>query len=475
MPSINDSVVAMLRSQGFRGTYNDALRKFALEANVNGITPSLNLPNKLINTHPTLVVNPYDGNEVAQYDAIDSNIAIDILSQDPTTSLPYGKVSIPTSDTAWRGFEYLDATDFTMADNDVWMVSVYLPERVTEVEIQLQVTDEATIGSNYRTFTWTNQVLQRGYNLFTCLNVERRTTATEYGNVETNVRGNWTDVGTATSTDSVRSIKVRCRTNVGQGTVTEVNLGSVHTAPAGWAKGAVMWGADDVQSSFIDLAGPIIESYGWDYTVFISSSYTTHSVSGHADLESVKRVRNAGHEIWGHARRHENLVTATAAERDKAIKVANAFFRAHGLETASLFMAYPGGNVDDNVVQVMKDDGMKLGATIRGEEINPFMAGINPYYINRFSIEHPNSWWTDSHLNGCILRGTAAIAYAHGVVEGGAGIDVRPAANRVYTDHLRRWCDLVASHESAGRCVVTTPLKYYQMCGIDPYTAVFAE
>lgn len=432
--------------------------------------------NQLILSQPALRLKPYDKISASLFTASSVSVSLDESRADVTTGLSMARITIPANDTAFHTVDYYNQTPWAMGLNDVWMISVYMPERLPDALVSILISDDTSIvGSNYRIYTFKLNQLQKGYNLLTILHNEIYINTTTYGTVGTTSVGGWANNGTVTETSQVKSIRLRVKQNVASATESIIHFGAVYTAPASWAKGAVMWMADDVASSFMDLAVPIIESYGWKYTLAVTSQYVADPAGVYTTTEAVVAAHNAGNEIWGHCRKHENMDTSTTDEKTRAITVPAAFWRARGINTAARFMAWPFGAFDDEAIALLKQNGYLLALSIRGMAINPFIAGTNPYYLNRFAVEVSNSWQVDSEISGSIKRGQGIITYMHNAISGGTGIDNYPAANSFYLDHLKRWCDLVAAQEDQGKVVVTTPLEYLKMCGVDPYMHNFAE
>lgn len=438
--------------------------------------------NRMIKTMPTLRTQPYRGDDTSGYTAATPSggtIGIDTAITDITTSNAMAKITIPAGNTSHQTIDYFNlATPWSMNPDDVWMFAFYLPERITALQIQVLTSDGATVsGSDYRILTLVgggNQI-HRGYNLFTTLHVEQQIGALQYGIVGTTNGALFTNSGNQTESNQIRSIRVRVKVTAAQETDTIIYLGSIHTAPADWAKAAVMWMADDVPNSFIDLAIPVIESYGWKTTLAQVSGYTMDPNGNFMYRDTVMNMIARGHHIWGHTRWHDNMNLITTTEQERSLRSTADFWKALGVQSAARYMAWPQGQFNDDAIGYAKANGYVLAAQTLGDAINPLAAGVNPYYINRFTIEKSNPWQVDAVLNGCIKRGQGIIAFGHTAVTGGLGIDSYPAQYSFYIDHLKRWCDLVAARESLGKCVVTTPLEYFRMCGIDPEVHQFAE
>jgi peptidoglycan/xylan/chitin deacetylase (PgdA/CDA1 family) len=235
---------------------------------------------------------------------------------------------------------------------------------------------------------------------------------------------------------------------------------------------------DDVPNSIYELAGPVIESYGWKYAVASCSGYAGDPTAGENVYMATKNLMTLlkkGHEVWNHTKTHENMDTATTQAKIRSINVSTAFWGGKGFSNATRFLAWPFGAYDDESITLIKDNGYLMARSIHGDGICPFSAGINPYYINAFAVENANPWRTDTMIEGSIRRGMGMITYAHDAVAGGQGVDSYPAGAKFYMDHFKRWCDRVAGHEANGNVVVTTPIDYYRLCGIDVFSHKFQE
>lgn len=456
---------------GFLGTENEWVKLSS-----DGAYPS----NKLINNYPTVRGRPYLSDDTAGYTAINTaggTIEPDSLRIDPITSCNMAKITIPAGNTSYQSIDFYNLPVWQMDLDDVWMLLAYVPSVNSALSVQILVSNDASIGTNYRNFIWSgNNGMSRGYNLLSALHKETSIGVTAYGTVGTTIRSAaWTNNGTETDSSQSRSVRVRVKLNSAQGADTVIYFGSLLTAPAGWAKGAVVWMADDVPTAWDDLAIPVLESYGWVSTMAAVSAYSSDG-GNYIQKNRLQELRLLGHEILGHTRRHNNMVTSATDEKTRAIKAAAEYWNSVGIPTAAKYMAWPFGAFDDAAITILKDNGYKLALSIVGDAMNPLIAGTNPYYLNRLSIELSNPWQVDSAINGAILRGQGVVTYGHTPVVGGSGSPNNyPGSTSFYIDHLKRWCDIVAAHESAGRCVVTTFSQYFKMCGINPETHNFVE
>lgn len=437
--------------------------------------------NRLINSYPVLRCRPYRADDVTGFTAkseVGGTIVLDTGRTDPFTGGGMAKITIPAGNTSYQTVDYFDLPAWQMEPNDVWMFLIYVPVRVADISIQILVSDGAAVsGTDYRQAGWTvNDRVSKGYNLLTMLHVENAISSVEYGTVGTTIGPEWVNSGTQTEANQSKSIRMRVKVVNPQASDTVVYFGSVLTADAGWSKGAVMWMADDVPNSWADLAIPVIESYGWKTTMAAVSVYSADPAGNYIYRTELEQLRSSGHEIWNHTRFHENMVSITNPEKDRAIKMSQDYWSSFGIPEPTKYITWPFGQHDDYAVNLVKSYGFKMGLATVGDTINPMIIGTNPFYINRFTIEKSNPWQVDSVINGAILKGCGMVTYGHTAITGGAGSpNAYPGAVSFYVDHLKRWCDLVAAHEDAGRCVVTTVSEYFKLCGINPDTHKFLE
>lgn len=440
--------------------------------------------NQFVKVEPTLRFKPYaaDGTQLFTSSALTNGgtAAVDMERIDVTTGLPMAKMTLPNTTTGYQSLNYYEMTPWYMDDEDVWLMSVYLPEPPQATMLfQILVTNQNSIaGTEFRTYQFNANRLQQGYNTLAILNVETAIGSSTYGTVGTNAVSAWTNGGAQTKDSAVVSIRIRGIVTAGAAGDTVMYFGALHTAPAGWCTAAIMWSADDVPISFYNLALPIIEEFGWPVTFNASSGLTGNAQGNYISAAQYRALIRSGHEVWGHTYLHEALTSLTEAEKTTALTVSRDFWNAQGIESAARFLAYPTGVYDAGTITVAKSLGYKLATTVTGQCTGtPWVPGVNPFTLGRNSMETDNSWQADSILNGIILRGQATFTYMHDAYAGGKRSDVNPSADAssFYADHLRRWCELVKSHEEQGRVVCLTGTEYYKQCGINPYTHQFTE
>lgn len=434
--------------------------------------------NKLINVLPTFLRAPYSASDAALYTNATGGAVADTVIADPTTGLAMARITINSGSSSAQLVEYANMSSALWVrpdDNDVYLLSIYSSEQIDDLNVEIITSDQTSvIGGEFRKITMNNRTVPKGYSLLPVLSNEVKIDSNTFGEVGTHYNHEWVDGNSQDKNSVVKTVRVQVKIDPGPASNTSVHIGAIFTAPAGWAKAAVMWYSDDVQSSFLDLAGPVIESYGWNYTVAAVSNYASLTGPSHTNIKELREAVNRGHELHAHTRAHENVPTLDTAGKTRALKSASDYWNANGMQLAGQIMAWPFGQFDDESITIAKSLGLKVGFSTLGDEISPLVPTLNPMNMHRLSVESmTNPWQVDSMINGSILRGSGIVAYMHGIQEGGEGINAHAGATTVYLDHFKRWCELIAKHEADGRCVVTTPSRYFKLCGVDPLTGSF--
>jgi hypothetical protein len=163
------------------------------------------------------------------------------------------------------------------------------------------------------------------------------------------------------------------------------------------------------------------------------------------------------------------------ADKVRAFDESKQYWQAQGISTAAKMGAWPHGHYDAEAIQVAKDFGYKLCRTTTQGTVNPLIPAVNPYTYSGISGETPNSWQTDSLLNGVIKRGESLLIYLHNAVAGGEGIDVFPGPVSFYEAHLRRWCEFLKEKEEKGLVVIDTVSGFFSRVGVNPIENDFLE
>ena len=433
--------------------------------------------NQLVNRQPMQEAMACDRDGATKWSAVvvtgGCTIEGDTERTCPITGLPTAKVTLVAGVTGAQRIDWA-GLNITPDPDDVWMISVWIPYDTPNPDIEFYMYGTATTGTGtWRVMRFMAERFHPGWNILTISHVEKFVGATEYGVVDgTDPLRNIQIGGGMTESTPVQAIRLNIRDVDGLGRVFHV--GGVFRAKRGWATPAVIWMFDDVGATFYERGLPIIEEYGWKATLCVTSGYAAEPRVTYMSLDQVLDAQQRGHEIWGHLRLHENITSTPNPER--ALREAQRYWTSRGIQTAAQCMAWPFGAYNAAGATLAKQLGYKLARGINGQYHSPIAPGVAPYTFGAYNLEKENSWHIDAMINGAIRKGLALFTYGHRTEPGGAGINVRPPdGNSHYTDHLRRWCDIVKAAEQRGECVVPTALEWFRLCGIDPLATTFVE
>lgn len=395
----------------------------------------------------------------------------------PISGLPTVLCTMPAESTGLNRLNWQSLPNVACAESDVWIVSVWLSKIPDYLELYLVPNPTGSWSGAHRYHMWRNEMLRVGWNVLHARHVEHRIGSATYGVVGTSwedgsglPHSEWVDMNGMTANDTVGQIRIGWS---GMGAST-VRVGSVYKAPRSWATGVVCWSADDVPRSFLEHAVPVIESYGWRTTLNVTSTLTAGSAN-HITAAEVAELASRGHEIWGHTATHVNMATADEQTRARELRESSRFFMSRGIESAAKFLAWPYLEQNAAAAAAAKSAGYRLARGYRGRYMSPLTPFVEPYNLPAYSAEVENSWHVDTAINRAAELGLMMMLYMHNAVPGGATSDTYPGAGQFYVDHLRRWCDRVASAESSGRLVVLTATEAARAVGVDPYTATLPE
>ena len=428
--------------------------------------------NQLMNVTPTV---RGVGRNFAAAPGNDSVAYNDVENVDVTLALDCVGANILHDNKDLQEFICPTNQTFSVGEDDVWLVPVYIGVNnySSDSLLTMKVWNKNT-PDKYRTVSMSNLYVKRGWQVLVIKNTEDPIGANEYGRVGTTASYtdlNWESFGGATPNSSINMISLSF--NKYQG--TKINIGTVHTAPPGWCKAAIMFGADDMPKSVYEVMLPVIESYGWKMTGFATASYS--SGNKHVTTPELRDMINRGHSIWGHNLQHFRLKTtkndtdalAYGAEKRRQLREAQNYFLGQGMTEAARCMAFPFNGSDDETRAIMSELGYVAARASRGRAHQSWLPGLGKYDLPSMSMEADNSWAVDTEMNGVIQRGQATIFYGHNAVVGGAGTDTKPTTLKYsfFRDHLIRQCDMIKEQELLGNVVVPTVSEYFKLCGMD--------
>lgn len=431
---------------------------------------SLNNRNSLLKIIPTKVAIPFDHDQIANYTSSlwpSCTLEVDESRVCPASGQPSARLTVVAGETRNNEIRWFNlGTPFEMGDDDVFLIPIFCPQTISSGWVYLRLR-AGPVGNepDFRTIGAPASHMRQGWNVLVLKNTEVVVGTSEYGNTNgtsVSTYNAWTTGGAGLSeSETIRSITLL----IGGVGGVDWGIGGVYRAPKGWCKAAVMWGADDVPLSFYDLAMPILESYGWKVTLNHSVHLFNDPV--YAPIERMVDANKRGHEIWGHTLTHPTMTAVSVSEQARQLEQSRVFWTSRGMASAAKCMAWPANAYNDETLASAVAAGVKVARAAAGVHFQSWIPATGLLCLPSLQVETSNPWHVDAVLNGVCLRGQAVITYMHNTVAGGNGLTSYPAANSHYADHLRRWCDLVASHVAEDRAQVFTMSEYFQAVGID--------
>lgn len=483
------AVIDVIRTDQYSGqggsyTYNEGTGTRTPIIIPPGVTiPYAKSKNKLIRINPVRVGIPYNrDNSAGTSNTVVRDltvIAFDGQKVSPVDGLSTVKFTIPANVSSYQELHWDGLSQsFSMEDDAVWIIPFYA-SRVGTIgtNVQLMISNTSAIaGVEYRMYSIPSSMIIEGWNILTIKHHEVHVAAAGYGVVGTTTFGAWQHPGSVTKDSTIQSVRLRIRNTTPDASAFDCWVGGVYRAPAGWCKSAIVIGFDDVPQTILDDIIPLVESYGWRATLNVTSQYAADPQGAYIHIDEIRDLESRGHEIWGHTRRHENMVTSADSDKDRALRAARDFWLSRGMPVPAKCAAWPFGQYDDTAITKAKNEGYRLfrSGGVDGW-LNSWIPATNQYRVRSFNAETNNSWHVDTMMNGACLAGRAFWTHMHNPVAGGASINTFPGVTQFYIDHFKRWLDLAKSHEQAGKAAVVTGLQYFDLCGVNPLEDNFIE
>ena len=163
---------------------------------------------------------------------------------------------------------------------------------------------------------------------------------------------------------------------------------------------AVIITIDDGYRSIYDIAYPILRRYGFTASIFIYTDFVENG-SKAMTWAQLRELKQAGFEIESHTKSHADLTVQLPTETKKQyhsrlkkeLNSPRTLIR-QKLGHEVLFLAYPYGKLNDEVIAQVKNAGYRAAFTVSGEP-NPFF--VRPYAVSRIQVSHP--WKMDFFSN----------------------------------------------------------------------------
>ena len=180
---------------------------------------------------------------------------------------------------------------------------------------------------------------------------------------------------------------------------------------------------DDGFESTFTIAYPIMQQYGIVGTVYVVPSWI--GAPGYLTLAELTTLHNAGWTIASHSWDHTVLTSLTSAEVTTELQSTIDWLNNNGFGDGAYYLAYPYGQYNDIVLQVVSGLGIKTARTVDWGTIDPD-GTIYPYETPLNYLELPiilirsdttrDAW--QSELDRSIAHEGTSIFLIHDIVTG---------------------------------------------------------
>ena len=132
---------------------------------------------------------------------------------------------------------------------------------------------------------------------------------------------------------------------------------------------------------------------------YVSNDEATFSASLYMNETQIKKMFDAGMHIGSHGFNHYWLSKLDQNQQKLEIEKSISFLKGIGVNANSWTMCYPYGDYDDNIIEILKQSGCKLGLTTRVDVAN--ISTDNPFKLPRLDTNdipkakdaRPNEWY----------------------------------------------------------------------------------
>jgi len=139
---------------------------------------------------------------------------------------------------------------------------------------------------------------------------------------------------------------------------------------------------DDGDKSILTKAWPLIKKYEYPVTIFIATEPIDAKYNNYLTWDEIRLLKKEGADIGAHTRTHPHMHKLTTEEIKNEIEHSNKRFLNELNEVPKLF-AYPFGEANENVINIIKDYGFKASFGQHSGIINE-TSDFN--YLPRFSL-----------------------------------------------------------------------------------------
>lgn len=142
--------------------------------------------------------------------------------------------------------------------------------------------------------------------------------------------------------------------------------------PGAFDKGYVTLSFDDGWTSHYRNVLPMLNNAGLKATFFVMSDEAKHAdeenlndPNSYLTYARLKELQTAGHEVTAHTRTHSSLVGLSSLQAKNEVQGSREDLLNEGFTPVSVF-AYPFGDYNNNVIQIVKDAGFAGARSVDG-------------------------------------------------------------------------------------------------------------
>ncbi len=197
-------------------------------------------------------------------------------------------------------------------------------------------------------------------------------------------------------------------------TYTESSVSAL--AAANSVNGTIVLTFDDGAESVYTYAYPIMQQYGIKGTVFVNPAFIGDD--WYMTLAELQELHNAGWTVANHGNEHLDLTTLSRANKVSEVQTAINWLNSNGFGDGAYYFARPYGSYDDEVLDVLRQLGIKIHRTVEdGYITNPpaDLLRLPDKEINGVDGYHTLAQ-AKSIVDGAISTNTTAIILLHEIL-----------------------------------------------------------
>lgn len=219
---------------------------------------------------------------------------------------------------------------------------------------------------------------------------------------------------------------------------------------------------DDGFQSVYDNAYPIMQNNGQNGVSFVITSYPDKFRDReYMDLIDITKLYNAGWDISSHTVSHSRLTAISQTSLENELNDSYDWLMTHNFNKSAIFLAYPYGKYNYNVITSAKRKGYVFGKTTINGQRQAFFS-TDDEYVN-FQLKTMNIVNTTSvdtiktYINDTIEQKSVLILTFHQIVNNSADTSIR-----YLTSDFQKISEFLKTKSDAGLLDVVTLSQYYE-------------